>query len=102
VSRDLWCSLVYRDVTPVTSVESDTIRRSVSLPAEIAEKIDDIAASRHVSGNRAIVDLLSNAIASYEQRRKAFFELADRFRKSTNPAESESLREELARMTFGN
>jgi hypothetical protein len=85
----------------VTSVESENIRRSLSLPAEIAEKIDSIAVSRHVSGNRAIVDLLSDAIAAYEQRRDAFFALADRFRKSKDPAESERLREELARMTFG-
>jgi hypothetical protein len=85
----------------VTSVESEIIRRSISLPAEIAEKIDSIAVSRHVSGNRAIVDLLSDAIAAYEQRRDAFFALADRFRKSKDPAESERLREELARMTFG-
>jgi hypothetical protein len=85
----------------VTSVESEIIRRSISLPAEMAEKIDNIAVSRHVSGNRAIVDLLSDAIAAYEQRRKSFFELADRFQKSKNPVETESLREELARMTFG-
>jgi len=85
----------------VTSVESEIIRRSISLPAEIAEKIDTIAVSRHVSGNRAIVDLLSDAIAAYEQRRDAFFALADRFRKSKDPAESERLRQELARMTFG-
>jgi hypothetical protein len=85
----------------VTSVESEIIRRSISLPAEIAEKIDSIAVSRHVSGNRAIVDLLSDAIAAYEQRRDAFFALADRFRKSKDPAESERLRQELARMTFG-
>jgi hypothetical protein len=82
-------------------VESEIIRRSISLPAEIAEKIDSIAVSRHVSGNRAIVDLLSDAIAAYEQRRDAFFALADRFRKSKDPAESERLRQELARMTFG-
>ena len=67
-----------------------------------AEKIDAIAASRHVSGNRAIVDLLRDAILAYEQRRTAFLELADRFQKSKNPAETERLREELARMTFGN
>ncbi len=77
------------------------IRRSISLPVEIAEKIDAIATSRRVSGNRAIVDLLSEAITAYEQRRAAFFELADRFQKSTDPAETERLREELARMTFG-
>jgi hypothetical protein len=38
---------------------------------------------------------------AYEQRRTAFLELADRFQKSTDPNETERLREELARMTFG-
>lgn len=80
---------------------SETIRRSISLPTEVAEKVDAIAASRHVSGNRAIVDLLADAILAYEQRRTAFLELANRFQKSKDPAETERLREELARMTFG-
>jgi metal-responsive CopG/Arc/MetJ family transcriptional regulator len=84
-----------------TLVKAEAIRRSISLPAELAEKIDSIAASRHVTGNRAIVDLLTDAIAAYEQRRSVFIELADRFQKSTNPAETKRLREELARMTFG-
>jgi hypothetical protein len=79
----------------------EAIRRSISLPADMAEKIDAIAVSRHVTGNRAIVDLLADAIAAYEQRRTAFLELADRFQKSTNPAETRRLREKLARMTFG-
>ena len=82
-------------------VETEAIRRSISLPVEIAQKIDAIAASRHVSANRAIVDLLADAITAYDQRRAAFFELADRFQKSTDPTEIERLREELARMTFG-
>jgi metal-responsive CopG/Arc/MetJ family transcriptional regulator len=80
---------------------AESIRRSVSLPVELAEKIDAIAASRHVSGNRVIVDLLADAILAYEQRRTAFLELADRFQKSKKPAETERLREALARMTFG-
>jgi len=85
-----------------TLAAADIIRRSVSLPADLAEKIDAIAESRHVSGNRAIVDLLADAILAYEQRRAAFLDLADRFQKSKKPAETERLREELARMTFGN
>lgn len=85
-----------------TPAAADIIRRSVSLPAELAEKIDSIAESRHVSGNRAIVDLLADAILAYKQRRTAFLELADRFQRSKDPAETERLREELARMTFGN
>ena len=84
-----------------TLVGSDVIRRSISLPAEIAEKLDGIAAARHVSANRAIVDLLVDAITAYEQRRAIFLELADRFQKSTDPAETERLRDELANMTFG-
>ena len=84
-----------------TVVDSSVIRRSITVPTEMAEKIDAIAASRHVSGNRAIVDFLEDAIAAYERRRTAFLELADRFQKSTDPAETARLREELAHMTFG-
>lgn len=84
-----------------TLATEGAIRRSISLPTEIAGKIDAIAATRHVSGNRAIIDLLREAITAYEQRRKAFFELADRFQRSTDPAETLRLREELAKMTFG-
>jgi metal-responsive CopG/Arc/MetJ family transcriptional regulator len=80
---------------------AETIRRSISLPAAMAGKIDAIASSRRVTGNRAIVDLLEDAITAYEQRRTAFLDLADRFQRSTNSAETERLREELARMTFG-
>ena len=35
-------------------LETQAIRRSISLPAAMAGKIDDIAAARHVSSNRAI------------------------------------------------
>jgi predicted transcriptional regulator len=73
----------------------------VPVPADIAERIDAIAGARHVSRDRAMADLLREAIAAYEQRRESFLELAGRFQKSTDPAETEQLRGELARMTFG-
>jgi metal-responsive CopG/Arc/MetJ family transcriptional regulator len=82
-------------------VEQDIIRRSISLPSEMAEKVDSIAVARHVSSNRAIVDMLTDGIAAYERRRKEFLELADRFQKSKDPVETKRLRGELARMTFG-
>ena len=82
-------------------VEVPVIRRSITVPEELAEKVEAIGASRRVSGNRAIVDLLADAIAAYEQRRSAFLELADRFQKSTDPAETARHREELARLTLG-
>ena len=86
-------------VATVTGTEA--IRRSVSLPPGMAEKIDLIAETRRVSANRAVVDLLNDAIAAYDQRRREFLKLADRFQKSKDPAETKRLREELAKMTFG-
>jgi len=84
----------------LSNVES-AVRRSVSLPAEIADEVNSIADARRVSQNRALVDLISDGIAVYKQRRAEFFALADRFQASTDPAETEKLRDELARMTFG-
>jgi hypothetical protein len=84
-----------------TLIEDEAVRRSISLPAKMAESLASIATARHVSANRAIIDLLADAITAYEQRRTMFLELADRFQKSTDPAESERLRNELVSMTFG-
>ena len=77
------------------------VRRSVTLPRWIAERIERIAENRRVSTNRVLVDLLEDAIRAYEQRRSEFMAIADRFQQSTDPVETEKLREELARMTFG-
>jgi hypothetical protein len=41
------------------------------------------------------------APASYEERRTAFFDVADRFLRSEDPAETARLRQELAEMIFG-
>jgi hypothetical protein len=73
----------------------------IPVPADIAEEIDAIAVARHVSRERATADLLEDAIAAYEQRKAAFLELGERFQQSTDPAETEQLRERLAQMTFG-
>ena len=73
----------------------------IPVPADLATKIDSIAVARHVNRDRALADLLRDAIAEYEDRRAAFLELADRCQHSTDPAETDQLRGELAQMTFG-
>jgi hypothetical protein len=80
---------------------SDAQTLDIAVPADLAMKIDSIAVARHVSRDRALADLLRDAIAAYEDRRAAFLELADRFQNSTDPAETDQLRGELAQMTFG-
>ena len=92
---------MYSGNVSVNLAETDSIRRTIALPSDLAQKVDSVAASRHVSVDRAIIDLLNEAIIGYEQRRAAYIELAERFQKSTDPVETEQLREELARMTFG-
>jgi hypothetical protein len=84
-----------------TLVREEAIRRSVSLPAELAEKIDAIAVSRHVTANRAIVDLLADAITAYEQRRTGLLNSLTVSRNLQIRPETKRLRKELVRMTFG-
>jgi hypothetical protein len=82
-----------------TTASVETIEMPVL--ADMAAQIDSIAIARHVSRDRALADLLRDAITSYEERRAAFLELARRFQQSTDPAETDQLRGELAQMTFG-
>jgi hypothetical protein len=76
-------------------------RRSLTIPAPLAARIDTIADQRHVSANRVILNLIEDGIAVYDRRRAAILELTEQFQKSTDPVETERLREELMRMTFG-
>ncbi len=83
-------------------VVTEPTRRSITIPSDLAAKIETIAETRHVTANRAILDLIEDGIAAYERRRAAFLELTNKFQKSTDPDETERLREELLQMTFGN
>ncbi len=53
------------------------------------------------SANRIIVDLIESGIEARERERKRFFELAHRLSRSGDAGEQKRLKEELARMTFG-
>ena len=93
-----WCKMVYPDSM---SIAEKTVRQSVSLPARIARRVKSLAKTSSTSANRIIVDLIESGIEAREQERKRFFELADRLARSSNAVEQKRLKEELARMTFG-
>ena len=76
-------------------------RRSVTLPARIAQQVDRLARRRRLSDNRVLVELIEQGIAAEKQKEKVFFELAERFRSSQNPEEAKQLGEELGRFVFG-
>jgi hypothetical protein len=60
-----------------------------------------IATARRISANRVLVDLIETGLEAGEAEKRRFFDLARRFKEASDPAESERLREELARMIFG-
>ena len=56
---------------------------------------------RGTSANRVIVDLIETGLEAREQEKKRFFDLADRLSKATDGSEQKRLKEQLARLTFG-
>jgi hypothetical protein len=63
--------------------------------------VKSLAKTSKASTNRIIVDLIESGLDAREQEKKRFFELADRLARSRDPEEQKRLKEELARMTFG-
>jgi hypothetical protein len=60
-----------------------------------------IAKTRKTSANRVLVDLIEAGLQSKEAERRRFFALANQLTESADPDERQRVREELARMTFG-
>jgi metal-responsive CopG/Arc/MetJ family transcriptional regulator len=80
---------------------SRSVRQSVSLPTAVARRVQAIAKKRRTSANRVIVDLIESGLEAKERERQQFFEVAERLASSSDRAEQKRLKEELARLTFG-
>ena len=81
---------------------SRTVRQSVTLPANIAAQVRSLAKVRRLSANRVLVELIENGIESEKRKQQEFFELAERFRRATDPGEVKRLGDQMGRMVFGN
>jgi len=77
------------------------VRQSVSLPSGVVRRVRAIAKTRKVSANRVIVDLIETGLQAKDSERGRFLALARRFKESSDPEESDRLREELAHLIFG-
>jgi hypothetical protein len=85
----------------IMGIIEKAVRQSVSLPSPLAKRVKALAKNRKVSSNRILVELVETGLRSKEEEKRRFFELADRLSKSTDPKEQQELKEQLARMTFG-
>jgi hypothetical protein len=81
----------------------------MTLPANIAAQIRSLAKNRRLSANRMIVELtrsalneqLENGIEADKRKQKEFFELAERFRTTSDPEQVKRLGDQMGRMIFG-
>ncbi len=78
-----------------------SVRQSVSLPARVAKRVKALAKTEKTSASRVLVDLIETGLASKEAEKERFFSLTTQLTESTDRAERERLKSELARMTFG-
>ena len=77
------------------------VRQTVSIPRRIANRVRSLAKTQKKSANRVLVDLIEAGLESKDSQRERFFAIANRLTETTEPGERQRLKQELARMTFG-
>ena len=77
------------------------VRRSVTLPDQVARQVQRIAKRRRLSDNRVLVELIEEGIEARRQKEKAFFGLVEKFRAADDPAQIKRMGDELGRFVFG-
>ena len=83
------------------STTKKPIRKSVSVPAATAKRVQHLARTQRTSESRVIVELIEAGLAAKDQERRHFQELVDRLADAKGKVEQTRLKEELARLTFG-
>ena len=77
------------------------VRQSVTLPPAVARRVQSLAKSNRTSASRILVKLIESGLEARENEKRRFLELADRLTRTDDPEEQHRLKEDLARMTFG-
>ena len=77
------------------------LRQSVSLSPRIARRVRALSKANRVSASRVIAQLVESGLEAKEREREHFLRLADRLTCTSDPAEQTRIKEDLARLTFG-
>ena len=83
------------------SATKKPIRKSVSVPAAMAKRVQHLARTQRTSESRVIVQLIEAGLAAKDEERERFQELVDQLAAARGKADQTRLKEELARLTFG-
>lgn len=76
-------------------------RRSISLAPELDSKVQGIVRHDKTSANRVIESLIQAGLEARESEKQRFFQLTDPLRESKTASEAEKVKQQLARMVFG-
>lgn len=90
-----WCIIIF-----MATMEKP-VRQSISIPSRLAKRVRALARNQRTSASRVLVELIETGLEAKEAEKRRFFELADRLSASTDQTEQQRIKEELARMTFG-
>jgi metal-responsive CopG/Arc/MetJ family transcriptional regulator len=93
-----WCKVMYY---AGMASSKPSVRQSVSLPSRVVRRVQALAKRQRTSASRVIVELIETGLEAREQEKKQFLALADRLVHSSDLSEQRRLKDELARMTFG-
>lgn len=77
------------------------LRQSVTLSAGVARRVRTLARAKRASASRVIAELVESGLQAQEAERARFLRLADQLTSSKDTGEQERIKEELARLTFG-
>jgi predicted DNA-binding protein len=83
------------------SSPSKSVRQSISLPARTARRVKALARARKASANRVLVELVETGLESMEDEKRRFAILVDTLAATKDATERTRLKNELARLTFG-
>jgi len=77
------------------------IRKSISMPPAVAKRVKTLARAQRTSESRVLVALIETGLAAKDDERQQFHDLVDRLPQTKSKAEQKRIKEELARLTFG-
>lgn len=94
----MWCRVVY----PGRMASSPkALRQSVTLSPSVARRVRALARIKKASASRVIAELVESGLEAQATERDRFLQLADRLTRSPDPLEQKRIKEDLARLTFG-
>lgn len=73
----------------------------MTLSAEQIDRVRELAQRTRMSVSRVLADLIEAGLDARDDERARFTDLVDRLARSTNARDQSRIKEELARLTFG-